>query len=800
MESIFKLSVMVNMVDNMTSKVKNVNKSTEVLKKGVEKLNLKFKEMVKSSSIVGLASYSLTKSLLSPVTATFETQKALGELSSVGIENLEVLEESAKKFSNEFAGTTKSQFLTAAYDIKSGISSLSDEGVAKFTELAGLTAKATKSTTEEMTSLFATGYGIYKNFYSDLSDIEFGEMFSSGISKSVQQFKTTGSEMASAISSLGAAATNSNVPLEEQLSILGMLQATMSGSEAGTKYVSFLSNAASAGEKLGLKFTDANNQLLSMPEILELLKGKFGETIDASEKIQLKNAFGTEEAVKLIDLLYNKTGDLQTNILTIHESMGKGTEVTNQMANAINSTSGEKFQILKQRISNCVEEIGNNMLPTVNQWLEKGLILLEHIDEFIATNGELIGDIAILGTTVLGAVGAFKICKGVAGGVINVIEKSNSTLNICKDAWDTLRIKAMYFGDSLVNAKDKVFNFGQKALNVSKSGLTKLKTGLTVVKNGAINFGKQIWKVATTQLPAVISSCWAWTVALLTNPVTWVVVGIVALITVLILLWQNWDKVSSWLKDTWNGIVEKCVAGWDWLKNVLGETPNWLLIVLSAFMPFIGLPLLVIKNWDTIKGFFVNLWNNISESFTNFFTNFLPNLLESGKKIMMTIADGIGQAIMYPINKVKEGFTKLRQLLPFSDAKEGPLSDLTLSGSRIPTTIAEGIEITKNVPAQFMENSFTNVAEIIDISKYAQERNINFGQLDSNNKFENKKVDREIFTSATKEVKVEKNNNGNTIINLQVDISNVEELNKLLKLAKELEAEANKNNEESDVA
>ena len=92
MEAIFKLSVMVNMVDNMTSKVKNVNKSTEVLKKGIEKLNLKFKEMAKSSSIVAIASYQLTKSLLSPVTATFETQKALGELSSVGIENLEVLE------------------------------------------------------------------------------------------------------------------------------------------------------------------------------------------------------------------------------------------------------------------------------------------------------------------------------------------------------------------------------------------------------------------------------------------------------------------------------------------------------------------------------------------------------------------------------------------------------------------------------------------------------------------------------------------------------------------------------------
>ena len=125
-----------------------------------------------------------------------------------------------------------------------------------------------------MTSLFATGYGIYKGYYSDLSDIEFGEMFSAGISESVRAFKTSGSGMAQGIQTLGASATTANVPLEEQLAILGMLQATMSGSEAGTKYKAFLRSAAKGGEALGLSFLDANNQLLSMPEILEILRSE----------------------------------------------------------------------------------------------------------------------------------------------------------------------------------------------------------------------------------------------------------------------------------------------------------------------------------------------------------------------------------------------------------------------------------------------------------------------------------------------------------------------------------------------
>ena len=94
----------------------------------------------------------------------------------------------------------------------------------------------------------------------------------------------------------------------------------MGGSEAGTKYNAFLKSAAKGGKELGLNFLDANNQLLSMPEILDKLRGKFGETMDAAEKIKIQEAFGDQEAVALIDLLYNKTGDLQNNILSLYKT------------------------------------------------------------------------------------------------------------------------------------------------------------------------------------------------------------------------------------------------------------------------------------------------------------------------------------------------------------------------------------------------------------------------------------------------------------------------------------------------
>ena len=223
LESVFKLSLIMNMVDNITGPMAKINSSVNGGVSRLQKLEGTLGGMVKTGAVMTELGSSIAGAALAPVEATFETRRALGELASLGVKDLEAVEDAARSFSDQWAGTSKADFISASYDIKSGIASLSDEGVAEFTTLAALTGKATKSTVAEMTSLFAPGYGIYKGYYEDLTDLEFGEVFSAGIARSVQQFKTTGSEMAASIESLGAAATNANVPLEEQLSVLGMV-------------------------------------------------------------------------------------------------------------------------------------------------------------------------------------------------------------------------------------------------------------------------------------------------------------------------------------------------------------------------------------------------------------------------------------------------------------------------------------------------------------------------------------------------------------------------------------------------
>ena len=421
MDSVFRVSLVLDMVDNMTSKVQG---AADGVPSAVQKMNDAFGTMQKAGVAMTGMGTAIVGACMGTVTATFDTQDALAEVASLGVEDLGALEKAAKNFSDTWAGTTKSDFISASYDIKSGIASLTDEGVAQYTELAGLTAKATKATTADMTSLFATGYGIYKNYYSDLSDMEFGEMFSAGIATAVKNYKTSGTEMAGAIKMLGASATNANVPMEEQLAILGQLQATMSGTEAGTKYKSFLNTAASAGEKLGLNFLDANNQLLSMPDILEQLHGKYGDTIDAVEKKQLKDAFGTDEAIALIDLLYNNTDQLKTGIDDLQTSMDGGIDTTKKMAETINSTPAERFQVLKQQMHNVTEELGKGLLPAVNTGLEAMIGMVQKGSDWVANNQETVATIM----KIVAILGVFLIVAGVVTATVGTLGKAMTSL------------------------------------------------------------------------------------------------------------------------------------------------------------------------------------------------------------------------------------------------------------------------------------------------------------------------------------------------------------------------------------
>jgi len=845
LESVFKLSLIMNLIDNLTEPMSRVSSAAGGSISKLQSMEQTLGGMTKGGAVMAGVGMQITDAALAPVEATFETRRALGELSSLGVKDLGALEDAARSFSDQWAGTSKADFISAAYDIKSGIASLSDEGVAQYTELAGVTAKATKSTIGQMTDLFATGYGIYKDFYGDLSDMEFGEMFSAGIATSVKQFKTDGSQMAGAIKTLGASATTAQVPLEEQLSVLGMLQATMSGAEAGTKYKAFLRSATKGGEALGLSFTDANNQLLSMPEILEQLRGKFGETMDAAEKMELQKAFGDTEAVALIDLMYNKTGDLQDNILSLYDSMGGGIGVATDMATAINETEPEKFQRLQQQIHNVTEDLGNSLLPTVNTVMGKVGEFIAKGAEWVQSHQELVrvimlvvlclgGFLTVAGSViaVVGGVGlVFTKTAGVVTGFIGTIKKLPGML-------DTVRIYGMYAGDGIkkgfsyiksagVGAINGIKNVALSMANMAKTAAISGVNALKSMATGLVGMAKQALTTVSTALGPLITSVWSFTAALLANPITWVVIGIIALIAGIVLLYNKCEWFRNLVDSIVSTVSEKLGAALDVAQTVFHGIGNVIGIVMEAARATVseklgnmkaayeahggGIQGVAAAAIEGVKGFYTagftfidnltggklsEIRNRFSQGIQNVktvITDSLSWFRESGKKILTTFTEGIKSAISAPVEAVKGGLQKIRNMLPFSDAKTGPLSTLTLSGHRTMTTYATGLQQMAEAPAEAVGEALSRIGTQLGPQIISEEPETvgiaaTRGPVRT---IERRELSKEKETSSTTSEK----DTGVSIneFHLTVDFSKIKELPMLLKFLREIEDYANAN-------
>ena len=100
MESVYKLSVILNLVDNLSGQMNSVQSSVSG---SVDKLNSAFGPMQKFwVALEGLVG-TITGLAMKTVTATFDTQNALGELSSLGVKDLKAVEDAAKSFYNTLA-------------------------------------------------------------------------------------------------------------------------------------------------------------------------------------------------------------------------------------------------------------------------------------------------------------------------------------------------------------------------------------------------------------------------------------------------------------------------------------------------------------------------------------------------------------------------------------------------------------------------------------------------------------------------------------------------------------------------
>ena len=92
LESVFRLSLIMNMIDNLTGPMAGVTSSVNGTVSKLQKANAALGNMAKTGAVMQEVGSQITGAVLSPVEATFETRRAIGELASLGVKDLGVVE------------------------------------------------------------------------------------------------------------------------------------------------------------------------------------------------------------------------------------------------------------------------------------------------------------------------------------------------------------------------------------------------------------------------------------------------------------------------------------------------------------------------------------------------------------------------------------------------------------------------------------------------------------------------------------------------------------------------------------
>jgi len=268
---------------------------------------------------------------------------------------------------------------------------------------------------------------------------------------------------------------------------------------------------------------------------------------------------------------------------------------------------------------------------------------------------------------------------------------------------------------------------GQKMLPVSMA-LTQAKLRLAQVLAGQVlpafmALGKWIGQnkalllaigigIAAVLVPAFI----AWAVAAgvaaaATIAATFPLILIgAAVAAVAFLVIKNWGKIKSFTAAVWPAIQRMVAAVWNWIKR------NWPLLLSILTGPIGAAVIFIVRNWAKVKaaagatvsgvisffsrlpGRIISFVASIPGRIRSIFAAAGTWLLQAGRNIIQGLANGIMERINAVRSAIGNAVSSIRNMLPFSPAKEGPLSgrgDPFQAGQRISERIGRGIASRK---------------------------------------------------------------------------------------------------------
>ncbi|MBM4867561.1 phage tail tape measure protein [Vibrio parahaemolyticus] len=529
---------------------RNLNDVTNTYRQGTHTM------MAGAAGMVG-AGFVLQQALMPAI----EMDRALGEVKSLGVANdqLKTLTQTAMKFSVEY-GKSATEFVAASYDIKSAMGDMTGDELAGVTRSSAILAAATKADTATITNYMGTMYSVFKDQADRIGKDNWAEQVAGMTAKSVERFKTTGQGMSDAFKGVGALGKTHGVAIQEQMAVLGLLQGSMTGSEAGTRYKAFMNGVVKAQDKLGMSFTDSNGKMLPMFDIMSKLRNQFGD-LDSLEIDQIKQAFGSDEAVLLITDLIGKTGELQSSVKELNDASNLNTAI--DMAGAMT----DQWERLEQGVFAVRTAFGAALLPSL-----------------------------------------LPVISSLADGAVEIIEWTEMFPNLTK-----------YIGFAAMAILGAAAAGGAFTLMMGVGKQAMATYMLTMKMFTGVNF------LLTKGMAALRVAMLAVNIAMMANPIGFIVGAVVAAIAAVGALIFYWDDLKASFGDTtWFQVLEGAItlitlpframfefikAGWQWVMSgftdtsgfaFIGDMANSMKDVFSGVFNWITQSLAGI--WDSVKG------------------------------------------------------------------------------------------------------------------------------------------------------------------------------------------------------
>lgn len=248
---------------------------------------------------------------------------------------------------------------------------------------------------------------------------------------------------------------------------------------------------------------------------------------------------------------------------------------------------------------------------------------------------------------------------GAAGRLMDALLNAGAYTGNFREAMEKGEITAEEFNAAIssignepiaVEAAQSTKTFEGAAGNLAASIQGQLVTALELVKgpiNDVTNFladlisntevfipvaaglGAVILAALAPAIWAAVVATAAWTVALLANPITWIVLAIGALVAAIVWLIMNWDTAVAWISEVWAGFIS-------WFQGVMDGFISWWTGLWDGLMAGIA------TGWEAVVAWFQNLPTMIGE----FFAGVGEWLLSIGQMLLEGLATGIAMGVV----------------------------------------------------------------------------------------------------------------------------------------------------------